>query len=78
MSAVQIAEGLDIPTPFIAKLLQPLVKNNIISSLKGPKGGFYFTSVNGKKSVCDIIHVIEGKNVFKKCCHIYCPILTLN
>lgn len=67
MSAVQIAEGLDIPTPFIAKLLQPLVKNNIISSLKGPKGGFYFTSENGKKSVCDIIHVIEGKNVFKKC-----------
>ena len=67
MSAIQIAEGLDIPTPFIAKLLQPLAKNGIISSLKGPKGGFYFTPENGKKSVCDIIHITEGKDVFTKC-----------
>ncbi len=67
ISAIQIAEGLDIPTHFIAKLLQPLAKNNIISSLKGPKGGFYFTIENGKKSVCDIIHITEGKDVFIKC-----------
>lgn len=67
MSAIQIAEGLNIPTPFIAKLLQPLAKNNIISSLKGPKGGFYFTKENGHKTVYDIISITEGKDVFDKC-----------
>jgi len=67
MSAIQIAEDLDIPTHFIAKILQPLAKKGIISSLKGPKGGFYFTAKNGEKTVCDIIHVTEGKDVFTKC-----------
>lgn len=67
ISALQIAEGLDIPTHFIAKLLQPLAKNNIISSLKGPKGGFYFTAENGQKTVSDIILITEGKDIFAKC-----------
>jgi Rrf2 family protein len=65
--AKQIAKELDIPLHFIAKLLQPLVKKGIVSSLKGPKGGFYFTTKNGKNRVCDIITVIEGKNIFESC-----------
>ncbi len=66
-SSVQIAESLEIPIHFIAKLLQPLAKKNIISSSKGPTGGFYFTDINGKKNVCDIIELIEGKSVFTNC-----------
>jgi len=62
-----IAKELDIPLHFIAKLLQPLAKKGIISSLKGPKGGFYFTHDNGKFKVYDIIEVIEGKNIFDSC-----------
>ena len=66
-SSVDIANALEIPAHFIAKLLQPLAKNNIISSAKGPTGGFYFTKLNGKKNVCDIIELIEGKSVFMGC-----------
>ncbi len=66
-SAKSIAEELDIPLHFIAKLLQPLVKKGIISSLKGPNGGFYFTPTNGKFKVCNIIEVIEGKSIFDSC-----------
>ena len=66
-SAKLIAKELDIPLHFIAKLLQPLVKNDIISSLKGPTGGFYFTDENGKKKVCDIINTIQGDDVFNHC-----------
>ena len=66
-SSKDIAKNLEIPTHFIAKLLQPLAKKNIISSSKGPTGGFYFTKNNGKKNVCDIIELIEGQNVFTDC-----------
>ncbi len=66
-SSKEIAKELNIPLHFVAKLLQPLVKNDIISSLKGPNGGFFFTKNNGKKKVCDIIEVIEGKNIFDSC-----------
>ncbi len=65
--AKEISKELNIPLHFIAKLLQPLVKNDIISSLKGPNGGFFFTENNGQKKVCDIIKVIEGKDIFDNC-----------
>ncbi|HFS67665.1 MAG TPA: Rrf2 family transcriptional regulator, partial [Flavobacteriia bacterium] len=65
--AKNIAEELDVPMHFIAKLLQPLVKKGIISSLKGPNGGFYFTNENGKFKICDIIEVIEDRKIFDSC-----------
>jgi Rrf2 family protein len=65
--ALEIAEKLEIPSHFIAKLLQQLAKNKIISSSKGPNGGFYLTPKNLKLKVCDILNVIEIKNVFEGC-----------
>ncbi len=62
-----IAEKVDVPVHFIAKLLQPLAKGGIISSVKGPHGGFYFTPENGKHNVCDIVNLIEGKPIFEEC-----------
>ena len=65
--AIEISETLEIPNHFIAKLLQQLAKNKIISSSKGPNGGFYLNSKNLKLKVCDILDVIEMKNVFEGC-----------
>lgn len=65
--ANEIAETLEIPSHFIAKLLQQLAKNKIISSSKGPNGGFYLTPKNLKLKVCDLLKVIELKNVFEGC-----------
>jgi Rrf2 family protein len=62
-----IAKDLDVPVHFIAKLLQPLVKSKIISSTKGPNGGYYFTKNNGERNVCDIIYIIEGKPLLNEC-----------
>lgn len=36
----EIAEALDVPKHFLAKILQQLVRNNLVSSVKGPSGGF--------------------------------------
>ena len=36
----QISNDLDLPTPFLAKILQQLAKQKILSSSKGPHGGF--------------------------------------
>ena len=35
-----IADELETPQPFLAKLLQQLAKKNLVSSIKGPHGGF--------------------------------------
>ncbi len=63
----QISAALDVPQHFIAKILQKLVKSGIISSGKGPGGGFYTTPENLKKNVLDILKVIEKGDIFDEC-----------
>lgn len=66
-SVTHIAESLNIPKPFIAKLLQQLAKAQIISSTKGPHGGFYLNHDDRQHTICDIIEVIDGPNFFEGC-----------
>jgi len=63
----EIANVLNIPAPFLAKTLQELSKNRIISSIKGPNGGFYLTKSNQEKSIFDIINCIDGEHKFEEC-----------
>tara|TARA_R110000787_G_scaffold7987_3_gene26858 strand:+ start:3798 stop:4229 length:432 start_codon:yes stop_codon:yes gene_type:complete len=55
-----IAKPINVPKAYVAKLLQELSRQHIISSLRGPKGGFYLTKDNKRKSIMNIIEVIEG------------------
>ena len=66
-SGKDISKNLDIPDAFIAKLLQKLAKAKIISSSKGPKGGFYMNDKNLKKHITDIIMAIDNKDIFEGC-----------
>lgn len=65
--AKEIGEELEIPLPFIAKLLQQLAKAKVISSTKGPNGGFYMTKNNTAQNVCSVLDEIEINNVFVGC-----------
>ena len=67
ISVKVIAESIDVPNPFLAKLFQQLVRGKIISSTKGPNGGFYLSEENSKKNVCDIIENIDGLNKLNEC-----------
>ncbi|MFN8417155.1 MAG: Rrf2 family transcriptional regulator [Cytophagaceae bacterium] len=62
----EISDSLDLPAPFLAKILQLLVKQNVLSSMKGPNGGFYIKSLK-KISLVDIVEAIDGTDVFDKC-----------
>jgi len=65
--AKDIADKLDIPRPFIAKLLQRLAKAGIVSSVRGPQGGFYMTSENMQHNMCRVLKELGNKPVFEKC-----------
>ncbi len=66
-SVVRLAKELDIPQPYLSKIMQQLSKGNIISSTKGRGGGFYLSPENMKRPLIDIVICIEGHNVFDKC-----------
>lgn len=63
----QICEKANTPESFTAKILQNLVKRNILSSQKGPSGGFYFTRKLEDINLLDIVKIIDGDGIFSKC-----------
>lgn len=65
--AKHIADELEIPLHFIAKLLQKLAKEKVISSTKGPRGGFYTTKKDLSNNVCAILEVIENDTILEEC-----------
>ncbi len=62
-----IAGPINVPQAYIAKLLQELSRQNVISSTRGPKGGFYLTDEDKKKPLKRIIQVIDGENRLTSC-----------
>ena len=62
-----ISENLNIPSPFLAKILQVLAKHKILSSTKGPNGGFGVGKDPFTVSLYDIVTIIDGDDLFKKC-----------
>lgn len=67
VGAKGIAENLNVPKPFLAKILQELSRHNLISSAKGPKGGFYLNKENLEQPLLNIIELIDGQQVFSSC-----------
>lgn len=63
----KISSDLDLPTPFLAKILQQLAKQKILSSSKGPHGGFSLLKDPKKITLLDIVNSIDGKDVFTNC-----------
>ena len=66
-TVVDMAQKLDIPQPFLSKIMQQLSKSKIISSSKGRGGGFYLAKEDMKRPLLDVIVCIEGENIFKNC-----------
>ncbi|MCF0074064.1 Rrf2 family transcriptional regulator [Dyadobacter sp. CY261] len=63
----EIAEHINSPEPFLAKILQKLSKEGLILSSKGPNGGFYLDSGGLKRPLADIVQAIEGDSIFIGC-----------
>ncbi|MEZ4932238.1 MAG: Rrf2 family transcriptional regulator [Saprospiraceae bacterium] len=63
----ELAEALNAPKHFLAKILQQLSKHGLVSSIKGPNGGFFMGEKNLKATLEDIILCIDGPDVFTGC-----------
>lgn len=63
----QISKALDLPQPFLAKILQQLAKQKILGSSKGPHGGFNLLKDPRKITLLDIVNTIDGSDIFSNC-----------
>lgn len=60
INAVKIAEFTGFSKNHIAKVLQRLVKSDLLKSVRGPSGGFTMKKETGDLTLLDIYQAIEG------------------
>jgi len=64
----ELAEAIDSPKSFTAKILQKLTRDNkLISSVTGPSGGFYLTDQAKKKSLLHVLDLLEDEGIITGC-----------
>ena len=63
----EISKKIDSPEQFTAKILQNLARAELISSMKGRGGGFFFDQPATLLTIFEVIRVIEGEKFFFKC-----------
>ena len=63
----QIAEDSDIPSHFLAKILQQLARQGFLRSSKGPTGGFILRHPANEITLLQIIESIDGLADYQRC-----------
>ncbi len=68
VKAEDLAKETQMPKAFIAKILQNLSKKQIVTSVKGPHGGFYIYNNDPESiSIYSIVEAIDGNGILNSC-----------
>lgn len=62
-----VARIMEFSEAHLAKVMQKLVRSNLINSSRGPDGGFYLSKPPENISFLDVYESIEGKLMIGKC-----------
>jgi len=63
----EIAAKQNIPKHFLSKILQSLVKQKLLVSMKGPTGGFKLSQPADSIHIVDVVEAIDGLDIFTQC-----------
>jgi Rrf2 family iron-sulfur cluster assembly transcriptional regulator len=63
----EIAKSEEIPSHYLAKILQRMAKFGYVDSFKGRGGGFKITEAAMKSSILEIVERVEGPIINLKC-----------
>ena len=67
VGAKEIGQEIDAPDAFTAKILQILVRQQVVGSFKGPTGGFFVDKSHESKTLKDVVMAIDGDGLFHGC-----------
>ena len=63
----EVAKHISASEHTVSKILQTLVRQKIINSIKGPAGGFFITEEQRTKPIINIVNTIDGRDIFTAC-----------
>lgn len=67
VSVTEIADSMQIPKTFLAKLLQRLVKHHLLISSRGVNGGFQLGRKPGDITLLEIMEIMQGPAAINVC-----------
>ena len=67
VSLSEVSSTVKLPTKFLAKIFQALVRSGLIRSYRGARGGFRLNRPKEKINLAEIIESIQGPIQFARC-----------
>lgn len=67
VSARELAGAYDLPPELLAKVLQKLVRGNLLRSNQGIRGGYGLARPAAAISVADVLHAVDGPLTVTAC-----------
>ena len=65
--AKNLASSLDLPGPYLAKILQSLAQEGMLHSVRGPRGGFRLARPAHRITVGEVVEILEGVDAMSGC-----------
>jgi Rrf2 family protein len=62
VSAALIAKRQDLPVAYLEQLLHRLKKEGLVSSIRGPRGGYRLAKGPAHITMADVVRVLDGAN----------------
>jgi Rrf2 family protein len=62
VSAAFIAKRHGLSVAYLEQLLHRLKKEGLVSSVRGPRGGYVLARVPHQMTVAEIVHILDGNN----------------
>src|SRR5665213_525180 len=70
LSAWRLAEFYDLPAPYLAKVLNSLVRAGVLSATTGPQGGFRLARPAAEITAAEVVEAVEGRGQLFSCTEI--------
>ena len=67
ISVSDLVKEIDVPKPFLRKILQVLNKSKLLKSYKGKQGGFQLKKSPSKIFVLDLMGIFQGRFALNEC-----------
>ena len=58
--AARVSKEYDIPLEYLLKILQQLVRANVLRSKRGPRGGFFLARPAEEINLLEVIEAVDG------------------
>ncbi len=70
ISTRRLAEFYDLPAPYLAKVLNSLVRAGVLTALSGPRGGFRLARPATEITAAEVVDAVEGRGQLFSCTEI--------